>query len=710
MAYQYHISVFHNSSDTKNASTSNPVATRDAYFIPKGGTSQPANKVLISKGSWTSYEQALPHANFIHTGSFGYCFWDAGKGRIAAVTDQEPTKVQVIYSGSSADNSFLLTVRSDGTIDVTPETSVWVDLKSKGMRNIPGVPDVSASEIKDTIERLLARQNQMKSAVAGLRREYTIGGHKGQAKDFLDKPLFGDNPLRALSLEDPTQFMMSWTLSEGSYENGMDSLLGGQLALEVSHAETATGMFWFRIGVFGTAYNLLRVLRRVADTRVAELKTLFGASWQERLESVQRAGRLYEIDFSMFELLEPSYYNDGGKALVRFNPATLTLLEMTGDKALVPVLIRVWSKGVRPESSEIYASNKSTEGAWLYALQAAKTSVTLYGIWLGHVYHWHLVPAAMVQTWEATFHDDKDHPIYQLLKPHSEWLRVFNYTLLGDYILQEKVNIYDRIAPPTCLGAPEGVLKLADLFSVGRQFFDDDPKTELANNGLEKDNFTKTDPWDGFRVAQNLLRIWEICERFIKAFVSGSYPSDAAVAADTALQYWMKASADTGQGNIRGLPEVKDTNTLTRVLTSLIYRITAHGISRLPRSADPWLTFVANYPPCLQLSDLPRPDDPLSTQQLLKYLPNIGTIGNQLSFYYAFAYSKPYAPLIPGGGSDKDLYFTGGISDPRNVALVTFRNEMQKFVEDYNRLYRPQGFNELPNAQPWLQWPRNIET
>jgi len=45
-----------------------------------------------------------------------------------------------------------------------------------------------------------------------------------------------------------------------------------------------------------------------------------------------------------------------------------------------------------------YSARSASPGAWLYALQAAKTSVTVYGIWLGHVYHWHLVTAAMQMT------------------------------------------------------------------------------------------------------------------------------------------------------------------------------------------------------------------------------------------------------------------------------------------------------------------------
>ena len=51
--------------------------------------------------------------------------------------------------------------------------------------------------------------------------------------------------------------------------------------------------------------------------------------------------------------------------------------------------------------------------AWLYALQAAKTSITVWGIWLGHVYHWHIVTAAMQMTMYN--HLPAGHPLWPLL-------------------------------------------------------------------------------------------------------------------------------------------------------------------------------------------------------------------------------------------------------------------------------------------------------
>lgn len=156
----------------------------------------------------------------------------------------------------------------------------------------------------------------------------------------------------AVSLEDPKQFMISWTRYKNEMQSGADEILGGQLAQELMIAEVATYAFWPRIAKFGTGYNLLGILRKVTEQRLHELKTLLGgypvgsrrplpepSFWQERFETLQNEGHLFEIDLSLFGDLQPRKYNDGNVKLVRCNPATLTLLEMTPEKALLPILI-----------------------------------------------------------------------------------------------------------------------------------------------------------------------------------------------------------------------------------------------------------------------------------------------------------------------------------------------------------------------------------
>ena len=381
----------------------------------------------------------------------------------------------------------------------------------------------------------------------------------------------------------------------------------------------------------------------------------------------------------------------------------MTLLERheTQIGVFEPKWIRVWSTHKGQGEPQVYSPYFPSQkaGSWLYALQAAKTSATLYGIWLGHVYYWHVVSAAMQRTMHETL--PSEHPVYKLLEPQSSYLIGFDYVLFdgAPFPLNQVIN-FAAIAPPSRIADVDSFLKLTDRFAAGRLFFDDDPKTELAKNGLNQADFTREKPWDCYPAAQNLLRLWDICERYMSVSVTHTYPNDGAVATDSALQSWMKAAADTDQGNIRGLPVMDSRTALIRVLTSLVYRYTAHGISNLNRTANPALTFVANFPPCLQREDIPGFASNPGTQELLQYLPNTGTIADLLKFYFVFVFSKPYVPLIPPGeyagqsAIAHELPFAGGIiEEARNAALAKFRLEMIEFMGQENI----------------GQWPSNIE-
>ena len=69
--------------------------------------------------------------------------------------------------------------------------------------------------------------------------------------------------------------------------------------------------------------------------------------------------------------------------------------------------------------------------------------------------------------------------------------------------------------------------------------------------------------------------------------VRASYASDSSVQEDKPLQAWVKDSGSSGSGNVAGLPELTTVGSLVDVLTSLIYRVTVHGRSRLNSCAEP---------------------------------------------------------------------------------------------------------------------------
>ena len=96
-------------------------------------------------------------------------------------------------------------------------------------------------------------------------------------------------------------------------------------------------------------------------------------------------------------------------------------------------------------------------------------------------------------------------------------------------------------------------------------------------------------------------------------------------------------------------------------------------------SVNSALSFVSNFPPCLQSAEIPDPGDKLSNEELLARLPHTGTIGGVTTFYFTFVYSKPYASVIPSGGIRADPYFPK-TQNNCDTALFAYRAGIQGFV------------------------------
>jgi hypothetical protein len=577
---------------------------------------------------------------------------------------------------------------------------------------------VDVPEVIDTLQRLQVRTEQVTQAKQGLTRKYTINGQTrtayawlfGQSAAAVGSPfstLVTEHPerlsadrmagmlrhgasaqavsassagTRPTSLRRPQQFSIGWTTFPGIYDAGLPHLATWASAL--TDADVATEQFWPLLASYGFGYNLI-LPQRVTSVTHRALRHKFKRVWTRKLETAARNGNLYVIDMSRFEALQPHFTHGA----TRFTPATITLLTRDArTKSFTPVAIMV--SGYKGRSRTLYSRATATNGAWLYALQAAKASVTVFGVWLGHVYQWHLVTAAMQMALRNTL--PSSHPIYQMLAPQCKYLIGFDAVLLTQW---------SAIAPPTSIASGLEYLSLANDFAVGRSYFDDDPKVILRHLGLHRAQFTHRTGWDRYPVVKTFLAVWDLVESYTRRCVRASYPSDASVAADGLLQAWMAAASASGGGNLRGLPRLNSRAALERVLTSLLYRITVHGIARLQSTSNPAGTFLPNFPHCLQRSDIPGPRTRISTRTLLTYLPNTVTIADALNFYFIFAFSTPYEPFIPLGGANTELFFPGGPGEPRNSALIDLRNGLARVIDQYQ-----------PDPPQRFQWPRNIET
>jgi len=536
----------------------------------------------------------------------------------------------------------------------------------------PEHQNLLAQTMTDIRTKLHAPLHSLGAAVGG------AGGVVSAQNTLLDSLLTVDpNDYAYFSLEDPTQFSMAWTTFLDGFRNGYPHV--PQYAAAVTDPVEATRQFWPMLRSTALPYNLF-VLQRLEPDTALDYKTNFGTSWQ--FDDLLAARRLYGIDMTVFNGLSPQ---DAGSGTVRFTPSTMVLLEMDAAKTLTPIAVYV-ADPLNAENSQVYTQ---ASPAWIYALMAVKTSLTVYGIWLGHVYTLHIVTAAMqMATLNAL---PGTNIIYQMLAPQSK------YTIPFDLLLMLG---WSNLSPPTSISSSGKFLTLCNTFTATHDFFSMDPASMLARMNLDPADFTDPSiddkPWNLYPNVQLIHKIWGFTSDYVNAVVDAGYPDDASVANDADLQAWITEAS--GHGNVVGLPRLDSKAALKAVVTSVLYRITFHGMGRLRNVGTPEPVFAPNYPPCLQLDTIPDPAAPLSTADLLKYLPNTGTLGKLVSFYYIFSYNAPYEPVVPNKGSDDELFFDQATHPSANQALIDFRNNIANFI----RWYQPD----------WVQigqWPRNIE-
>jgi lipoxygenase len=587
-----------------------------------------------------------------------------------------------------------------------------------GLENVPAFP-IDTAGMLDTLLRLSIRFKQREQSLQGLSKTFTIGGKTARAREFLfgyealdakeaeqlkhlrgtlkgntleivptivesitsqtESKATSGGELTMLPLDDPRQWSISWTTFPDVQSLGGPRLDEWAATVDVMQPDKATEAFWPMIATYGRSYNLL-LPQKVRDA--GQWRELFGGAWTPALDAAADAGKLYVIDLRIYETLKPQVV----AGVTRFTPSTVVVMVQDATtKAMTPELIRVAGGDNEPTIFSRRAST-TTASAWVYALQAAKVSVTVFGIWLGHVYQLHLVTAAMVMTMFENL--SPKNPVYRLLEPQSSYVIPFDDLLLLAWDALPGI-------PPTSMATAPQLLELIDLYAGGRQFFDDDPTSTLERFGLTEADFTVDAPWDQFPIARDLLEIWDATGRYVDTYIEHAYATDEDVARDDEVQRWIAASGPEGDGNVRGLPAMDSKGALKRVLHSLVYRIVAHGSSRLYSSANPALTFVANFPPVLQDATIPQPDAAFGNPALLRYLPNTGSIGAMVYFYSTFWASPPYVPFVPITGEETDLFFD---DDTSNGALIELRRFIAGFVERVD-----------PDAPQVWQWERHIE-
>lgn len=484
----------------------------------------------------------------------------------------------------------------------------------------------------------------------------------------------------AFALEDLRQYAMGWTRLEDVYRHGYPNV--DAYVHAASDAAAATEQFWPIFSAAALPYNLL-VLQHLTAGNAEPFRTRLGLAWTHETTALLDQGRLYGIDLTIFEGLAPQTLANG---TTRCTPSTMALLAMGTDGTPRPIAIYV-ADPMDPARSEIYGP---ASPAWIYSLMALKTSLTVHGIWIGHVYTLHVVTAAMQMAMWNTL--PADHILHRMLAPQSRFTIAFDFLLLAGW---------SRLSPPTSISDSAKFMALCNKYAAGHDFFSTDPPVMLAALGLNAADFT--DPgqadWNRYPNVARMLRLWDLTKAYVQGVVDAGYPNDAAVAHDAALQAWITEAAAPAGGNVVGLPRVQTRPVLAQLLTSLLYRVIFHGMGRLRSMGTPAPSFAPNLPPTLQSARIPAATEPVTTAVLLvEFLPRTGTVGELLTFYDIFSFNAPYTPLVPAEGPDAGLFFDPDRHAVANAALVTFRRGIEAVVA-----------HEQPDWVQTGQWPMNIE-
>ena len=319
----------------------------------------------------------------------------------------------------------------------------------------------------------------------------------------------------------------------------------------------------------------------------------------------------------------------------RFTPSTVTVLgQNPATKALTPELIRVAGGNNEPK---VFSRQGSTAAsAWVYALQAAKVSVTAFGVWLGHVYQWHIVTAAMLMTMFDNL--SANHPVRKLLEPQSSYVIPFDNVLL---------LTWSSVVPPTSIATARQFVELMDLYAGTRQFFDDDPTTSWSGSAsssrLQRHERGTSTPTSA--VCGHLE-----CDRPLRQHVLSIEPMrPTRRAMGRRVQIWIGDSTNQDRGNVVAC---------------------RHGFERCPEADPPqsrlphhraWqqpplprlpirLSPSSHFPTLPADATIPDPTLSFDTKALLRFLPRTGTIGSMLHFYSHLGFDALRA-LCPDRGS-----------------------------------------------------------
>lgn len=456
--------------------------------------------------------------------------------------------------------------------------------------------------------------------------------------------------------------------------------------------EYATSV-WFHevIGRSVVAFNAPLAFAKVKSTDIDDIA-------EELNHRVTVDTTMYWLDLRDMDIT-PAQTETGRRTKYAVGAVVLLRFERMaeGKKVLLPTAIRLGTRTGGALRKAVFVRGESTESAWRFALLGAACSFSEVAVAILHIYAYH-VQGANFQ-WNFYNNLSPQHRLHNALKDWTKYTAEFNTQVLTNKMPlmafpYHNIKMDQRYFLPVFAGWE----RLARQFPYYKLL----PSVYLAEQGIEKQDFSHATDWDLFPIAKFQLDCEQAAARFVGKLVDYYYTTDLEVQSDIQLQQFVTAMQDPQRGNVQVTPtgEVSTPSELKHFLTVYLYGTINHGGARM-RQYTFQGTLVPNFITSFMDPELILTGDAshYSVSQMLRAMPDTRILGQTSQFAAIFEDVQPLESAFPSGNIDRSaLPYDCGVLNSMWLEVLAALKEI--FAEGY---YFKSSASEIS------QWPRNQE-
>jgi hypothetical protein len=288
----------------------------------------------------------------------------------------------------------------------------------------------------------------------------------------------------------------------------------------------------------------------------------------------------------------------------------VSLFQLHEDGKLHPVAICIDYKGSMANSVTIFnkrltpkdsVSGEKTDWPWRYAKTCAQVTDWMRHELAVHLTLSHLVEEAIIVATNRSI--PMDHAVYRLLSPH--WYKTLSLNAAARSTLVPQVIVdLVGISPDQCYSF------LRDAYDT-YDFVGSYVPNDLSRRGFPSTQDALNHPrYKNYPYAKNILSLWTTLRTYVQSMLHLSFPTDASVASDPAIQAW--ATEVQTAAFMPSFPQIKTVDALVDAVTMCIH-IASPYHSAVNYLQNFYQMFVIAKPPALCR------EPPSTLEQLRRY-------------------------------------------------------------------------------------------